>query len=395
MSYTTQQMLTYARRALDALCNHWCALRDGDNGFGYTDGFGRVYKDASRSATTMGRILYALSAAYRATGRTDCLEGAGAAYRYIRDVMTDPVHGGVWQSVDVDGKPLAEEKRSYEQAFVIYGLSEYVLAGGDEGALRLAKTMYGLMEQARGSDIGYADYYTRDWSAPTGGTLRPDKVKPHEHTLDSQTHIIEAYSDLLRAWPDEGLRRRLKQLVELGCDIMYQPDTGKIGQAFTADWQLMSDDESYGDNAEVSWFLSEAAQLVGDAQLIERTRRIAVSMTDRAVSVGYDSENGGLYDRTAGGTVNEMKVWWNQCEAVNGCLNTWQITGNTHYLTLAADFWEFIDKHIISGDGTWRARTQKDGTALAASATPSGNVCPYHNMRTCIRTLQTLGADEL
>lgn len=394
MSYIVSQMLTSAQKALDTLCTHWGAVQDGENGFGYTDGFGRVYKDAPRSATTMGRILYALSAAHRSTGRTDCLEGAGAAYRYIRDVMTDPVHGGVWQSVDVNGKPLAEEKRTYEQAFVIYGLSEYVLASGDEGALQLAQTMYRLLEQARGGDIGYADYYTRDWSAHTGGTLRPDKVKSHEHTLDSQTHIIEAYTDLLRAWSDEGLRTRLKELVELGCDTMYQPDSGKIGQAFTADWQLMSDDESYGDNAEVSWFLSEADELIGDAELIDRTRRIAIRMTDRAISAGHDVENGGLYDRTAGGALNDMKIWWNQCEAVNGCLNAWQITKNEDYLQLAGEFWAFMDKHQIADDGTWRARTQKDGTLVAAPDTPSGNVCPYHNIRTCIRTIVTLNSEE-
>ena len=386
-----EKMKKLASEQLHGMADLWLSMDAGPGkGFGRVDGFGRRVPDAPRTAVDMGRVLYALSAAYRASGREEYRKGADDAFRYIKNVMTDPVFGGVFVQVGTDGDVKFTEKRSYEQAFCLYGLAEYVLMGGDPEALELAKNMVGLLEKARGAKTGYDECWSRDWSETVAGEAKARKAGLGEYSLDSQSHVIEAYGNLYKAWPDEGLRRRLAQLTRLACDKLFIASVGKAGQRFDIDWELVSDDESYGDNPEVSYFFYDAACAVGDAELIRRTADMAAALTDRSVSTGLDPVYGGLFDRTAGGKLNDVKIWWNQCEIINGCLNAYRLTGEERYLDTAAGVWDFIEKYMILEDGTWRARVQRDGTPLPMPEAPSGTVCPYHIMRTCVRTLETL-----
>ncbi len=383
-------MKAAAQKELDRLASFWRNMDEGpDKGFSSVDGFGRITKGAAKGATSMGRVLYALSAAYRATGDDRCLRASDDAFSFIRSKMWDPENGGIWQLVEPDGSVPAREKRTYEQAFVLYGLSEYLPASENREALELSKELFRLLEAARGTDPGYADYYLPDWSAPTLGTLRPGKLAPTEHSLDSQSHVLEAYSNLFRAWPDEGLRSRIHAITALMLEKIYQPE-GYMGQTFRYDWSLFGSAESYGDNVEVSWFLTEAALLTGDEALTEKANNAAVALTDRSLRLGKDPQNGGLWDRIIDGEKLTDKLWWNQCEAVNGCLNAWKLTGEERYLREAESFWRFLEEKQISREGWWYARLREDGSPYDSGAVRPGVVCPYHNIRTCIRTIAAL-----
>ena len=52
---------------------------------------------------------------------------------------------------------------------------------------------------------------------------------------------------------------------------------------------------NYGHDAECSYLLTGAAELLGDADLIRRARETAVDLMDHVLAEGMDPEYGGLY----------------------------------------------------------------------------------------------------
>lgn len=373
---------------LNSLTEFWLKQNDErDGGIASVYATGKVDMDAPRTGTNVGRRLYGLSAAYRATGNESALKSADKVYKYMRDTMLDKEHGGTWQAVSVSGEVLAPEKRIYEQAFAIYALSEYYLAGGNTEALEQARNIYTVVEKARGEKRGWADFYSADWSEPTLSTYYKNKITPNERSLDSQSHILEAYTNLLRAWRDEGLRKRCTELVTLMCEDIFIPDTWRIGQVFDSSWNCISEDECFGDDLEVAWFINDALDTIGDDTLTQKYRPIALKLVDRGFIGGYDPINGGVIDRLSGGKMLDIKNWWGNCEASNGALMAYKATGKEAYLEMAEKVWEFIFGHFIRADGSWTSKVHIDGTQFDESELEKTNVCPYHTIRACVKAL--------
>ena len=93
------------------------------------------------------------------------------------------------------------------------------------------------------------------------------------------------------------------------------------------DWTPIGDHMSYGHDIELSWLLTEAAEVYGDPGLLARARRqaLAIAMVTRAQGVDTD---GGVFDEgDPHGLTNMHKDWWPQAEAVIGFLNAYQIQG--------------------------------------------------------------------
>ena len=86
------------------------------------------------------------------------------------------------------------------------------------------------------------------------------------------------------------------------------------------------------------------------------------------MTVGLDAEYGGVYDAVRNNTLQDRKVWWTQCEAVNACLSMYQITQEEKYLEKAADIWHFLAENMILPDGSWRDRVCRDGKPPAQEA---------------------------
>ena len=108
---------------------------------GRIDGHGNPVPDAEKGAVLNARILWAFAAAYRVLGKPEYLEAATRAKDYFMAHFIDPQEGGVFWSLDAQGRPLDTKKQTYAIGFAIYGLSKYARATGDEGALQQAKDL--------------------------------------------------------------------------------------------------------------------------------------------------------------------------------------------------------------------------------------------------------------
>jgi cellobiose epimerase len=195
-----------------------------------------LLRTAERGALLTTRILWTYAAAYRQYRDPAHLAMADHAYADLLKLFHDKPHGGFYWSVAADGTVLRDRKQIYGQAFAIYALSEYHAATGRPEPLDLAIATCRLLEKhAREPQHGgYLEAFARDWSPIEDMRLSlVDQNDPKsQNTL---LHIMEAYTNLLRFWPDANLRRALTSLVEIMLSRVVNPATGHLGLFFTND----------------------------------------------------------------------------------------------------------------------------------------------------------------
>ena len=129
----------------DNILRFWLdRMQDREQGgfYGRIDGNDRLDPQADKGCVLNARILWAFSAAYRVLHHPQYLEAATRAKDYILEHFIDREQGGAYWSLDYQGQPKDTKKQFYALGFMIYGLSEYVRATGDEEALSEAVRLF-------------------------------------------------------------------------------------------------------------------------------------------------------------------------------------------------------------------------------------------------------------
>ena len=364
--------------------------------------FGRIRQDgvvvsySPKGAVLNGRILWTFAAASRVIGNAGYRRAAERAYRYVVEQFVDPVHGGVYWSLDHLGRPLETTKKIYAQAFVMYGLSEYYRAFGDPDALEAAAQLFGLIE-TRGHDSefgGYLESFGRSWEDLEDVRLS-EKDMNAAKSMNTHLHVLEAYANLLRVWDNDLLRRRLRRLVELLVDVIADPNTAQMRLFFDRDWTLRSSVTSFGHDIEASWLLLDAVDVLADADLRERVLEPSLMLAQITLEQGLDDDGGLFYEKAADGTIDTDKHWWPQAEAVVGFLYAHRESGERRFLDAAISAWDFTKKHVFDlAGGEWFGRLHRDGTPYEDEDKVGLWKCPYHNARACIEGMKLAGVTE-
>lgn len=381
----------------DNIMPYWLhKMRDPRGGiYGRRDGNDNLVEDAPKGAILSGRVLWSFSAAYLATGHDEYLEVATEMYRYIADHFVDREFGGVYWSLNADGTPLDTKKQFYAIGFVIYGLSEYVRATGDEQALELAVQLYRDIER-HSRDLqraGYIEAVQRDWS-PIADMRLSEKDANAAKTMNTHLHIIEPYTNLYRVWPDEGLRYAIIDLMHVFLDIMEDKQTRHLGLFYTEDWERTDHAISYGHDIEASWLLLETAQVIGDPELLEKTLAHSRAIANAALE-GRRDDGSMIYEREveADGKVriDTDLHWWVQAEDVIGLVYLYKFHNVEEALPKAWRSWEFIKNNIIDRQGgEWHWSRKADGSVNRTDDKAGFWKCPYHNSRMCLEVARVL-----
>ena len=368
--------------------------RDRERGgfHGEIDGHMKVDDSAPRGALLTSRILWTFSAAYRRYLDPEYLEMARWACRDLLERFRDREHGGLYWSVTADGKPLDARKQVYGQVFGIYGLSEYYRATGDQPALDEAIALYRVVDRRAHDDkyLGYFDAFTREWARPArddpsilGSTNVPKSQNSH-------IHILEAFTNLLRVWPDDGLKARQRELIGLMLTHIVDARTHHLVLFMQEDWTPIGEEYSYGHDIELSWLLVEAAEVLGDPAVMERVKPVALALARVTAAQGVDADGGVFNDGNARGPTNTHKDWWSQAEAAVGFLNAYQLSDDPQYFAAARRSWDYIgQKFVDRKNGDWLGSVARDGTPVPY-AKQSVWKCPYHNSRACLELIERL-----
>ncbi len=361
---------------------------------GRIDGHGRVVAGAPKGAVLTARILWTFAAACHALGTDRWRAEADRAYDALRTRFADPEHGGVFWTVAPDGTPVDDKKQVYAQAFAIYALAEHARQRGDGEALAWAQDLYRLLED-RAVDPeygGYVEAFSRDWG-PAADLRLSEKDADAPKSMNTHLHVLEAYTALYRVWPDAGLADRLHALVEIFLDRIVDPETGHLALFSGLDWAPLSADVSFGHDIEASWLLDEAVAVLGDDDLAERVRPVALRLARLTLEEGLDVDGGLFNERGADGHLDTDKHWWPQAEAVVGFLNAYEHTGDESFSGAARRTWAFIQRAIVDRDGgEWYFRVDRDGVPYREEDTVGPWKCPYHNARACMEIVERVEA---
>lgn len=378
------------------ILDYWSAytVDEVNGGFiGKIDHANNRYGDAGKGAVLNARILWAFSSAYNFEANDEYLEYAERAYQYISQYFTDKQYGGIYWSVTYSGKPFDTRKQVYANAFVIYALAEYYKAVNKNKVKQQAISLYNLLvdKSYDARYTGYFEAFTREWE-PIDDLRLSAKDANEKKSMNTHLHVLEAYANLYTIWPDDGLKRQIIGLLKNFSDHIIDSETFHLQLFFDEEWNGRSSVVSYGHDIEAAWLLLEAAEIIGEEQLIIRFQDYAVKMADAALE-GIDTTDGGLwyeYDLAHGGLVRE-KHWWVQAEAMVGYLNAWQLTGEWKYAAISVKLWQFVQQHIINKkNGEWVWGVYADGSLMAHEDKVGIWKCPYHNSRACIEIYKRL-----
>jgi len=366
---------------------------DRENGgfFGRIDSDMTVRPEAPKGLVLNARILWTFARAYRHDPKPEYLDMAERALEYLEMYFRDREFSGYFWMVDYQGNPLQTKKQIYGQAFYLYGLSEYILATGRNDLLGLAEELFDIVEKSFDPvHGGYIEAYARNWTEE--GDLRLGEHDQNDKkSMNTHLHVLEAYTNYYRVCKSPRLEAQFRRLIKDTIDQIIDLDKGHFRMFFDEDWSPKSNLVSYGHDIEGSWLLMEAAEVLGDEELIELSKQASLRMADAVLKEGVDTDGAVMWEGDTSGVLDTDKHWWGQAEAVVGFVNAWQATGEERYWQAAVSSWQFIRGHIIDREnGEWYWRTDKSGKPYLAEAKVSEWKCPYHNSRACFEIIERL-----
>ncbi len=214
---------------------------------------------------------------------------------------------GGWRfSVDEAGNAIDSSYDFYAHAFVIFALSHYYRASGDELARALAAETRDFIVQRFRVEKGFCEALDAD--------LKPmSKMRRHE----SHMHCLEACLAAWESWQDPADMNLADELVALFFEYFYPAGQG-LREYYTDDLKPHPESGHVtepGHYYEWIWLLQKHARLKGHAGLNDA---VCAELLNWANRHGWDGEFGGIYDELYpdGRVLTESKRLWPFTEGI-------------------------------------------------------------------------------
>lgn len=376
-----------------SILNFWISkMQDNENGgfYGRIDGDDKLHIQANKGAILNARILWTFSAAYRILQKEEYLSIAQRAFKYIKDYFIDKTYGGVYWELDYLGNPINTKKQTYAQGFALYGFSEFYRATGSSEALELAKEFFHLIEKTHDDKLGgYFEAFTENWQ-PIDDMRLSDKDANEKKTMNTHLHVLEPYTNLCRVWNDADLYEAQRKLIYIFTEKILDKKTNHLNLFFDEEWNVKSTAISYGHDIEASWLLFEAAEVLGDEDLIEKIRDLSLAIADASFE-GLDTDGSMMYESN-GEHIDRERHWWVQAEAIVGYMYAHKNSERADYRHKAEELWNYIQSQLKDGEnGEWYWSRLSNGIINHKDDKAGFWKCPYHNGRMCMEMIEHFG----
>jgi mannobiose 2-epimerase len=372
------------------------------NSGGYLEDWkdGKFYSTGTKFLTQQARTLWFFSTlANEGIDKEKALAAARHGFTHLQSKFRDSEHGGYFSKVKDNGEPSDPRKHAYLNSFALYALAAYYRASGDPEALAAAKELFTTLEKHAYDKIngGYVEFFYRDWK-PITDPKEPMYVGPvGTKTYNTHLHLLEAFTEVYRVWPDPLVKQRLMELININTVTVRHPDYFCNIDQWQLDWKMVATlrnlRASYGHDVECAWLVMDALRAI---QAPERTLQLwAVNLVNHSLRYGYDTQHGGFFMGGALGKAADdtRKEWWVQSEAIVGLLELYQQTGDMKYWTAFQKTLDFIEKHHVAEGGGWYATLQADGKVISNNRATMWQG-PYHTGRALLRCAKMLEAME-
>lgn len=385
----------------------WKKLRDDEYGgyYGWLSYDLVLDKEAEKGCILNSRITWFFANAYtawktgliteaecKAAGYTgeELLAEAEHGYRFLKEHCIDREYGGIYWSLKYDGTPLDTTKHTYNQAFCIYALSSYYEASGDEEALKLARELFHLIEEKCTDEVGYLEAFTREFLPESNEKLSENGVLA-DKTMNTLLHVFEAYTELYRVSKDKEVGERLRWIMDVFAEKVYNPAKHRQEVFFDANYNTILDLHSYGHDIETAWLMDRGVEVLGDPEYEEKMYPITKALTAQIYRAAFNGHS--LANECDRGIVNAHRVWWVQAENIIGFLNGYEKQPeHDEYLDAVLSQWEFIQKYVIDRrpGSEWYWEVNEDGSPIEGRPIVEPWKCPYHNGRMCMEVLKRI-----
>ena len=391
----TKELTGMFRKEIEEhLKNHilpfWMGIKDEDNGgfYGYMDFDLNLDKNAVKGCILNSRILWFFSTCAFLLKDDAYLEYASHAYEFLKKVFIDKKEGGVFWSVTYDGKPLDTSKHTYCQAFAIYGLAAYYRVSKNEESIKIASMLARVIEEKCRDREGYLEAFNADFTPASNEKLSENGVIA-ERTMNTLLHVFEAYTELYDVTGDKETAERMKEILSIFKDRMYNPAKHRQEVFFDRDYKPLLDLISYGHDIETAWLIDRGLEVLHDKEWCAKMAPLTADLADNILKNAFDGHS--LPQECEDGKVNEDRVWWLQAETVNGFLNEYlKDRSREEYKTALLAEWEYIKQNVVDKrqGGEWYSQLDGDGKPYKDKPAVEPWKCPYHNGRMCLEVIR-------
>ncbi len=323
-------------------------------------------RSGEKMLVSQARQIWSFARLWRSGYRDDprVHDAAVRGLHFLLRHFWDREHGGFIYRAERAGRVQSDRKDTYAHAFVIYAGVEFHRAFGDPAGLQVAQAAFDALER-HAKDPEYPGYFSqlsRDWDVGRRG--RASK------SMNTQLHLLEAFSELYAETRDQTVGRRLKEILDALVEHAYLPSYGCCIELFQRNWQPFSEGwggrrnqtTSYGHNVEFAWLMQRAREVL---ELPEQPyRSVALSLIDHALEYGWHSQAGALCSEgpLQGSPSDCTMSWWPQAENLVALDWAWRATGQTKYLAALERQAAWVIEHQADQQfGGWWDEVAPDG----------------------------------
>ncbi|RPH75841.1 N-acylglucosamine 2-epimerase [bacterium] len=304
-------------------------------------------------------------------------KAADHGFRFLTEHMWDTLNGGFYQNYYVDSVQKTDDsfKLTYGNAFALYGLAQYARINQSPDVLNWVRKSFGWLEEAVHDSIDRG-YFSIAIAAdnPTGVDVPEGWEDPLGKDQNTGIHLMEAFTSAYIVLPEENVKERLTEMLELVRDSMTS-DAGYLNLFFDKKWIPISikdssrnyivknpwlDHISFGHNIETAYLLVDASKaLYGSPDTL--TLKVAKSLIDHTMQFGFDEDYYGLFDKgyefVPGNpeVIDSAKVWWAQAEAWHAlALFAGLYPKDEKYANAFGKMWSYVTKEVVDPQyGGW------------------------------------------
>ncbi|MBN2434416.1 MAG: AGE family epimerase/isomerase [Spirochaetes bacterium] len=376
--------------SFDHIFDYWmnAAFNRGDNTFfGEVDFYGNSNPEADKCIIMYSRILWSFAAAYNHTKNPDYLPFARHCYDFLINFFYDKVNNGFFWSTTFKGVPVIKKKQTYAQAFVLYAFAEYYQSINEVKVLEKAMSLFETIEKRclDNKAGGYFEAFSENWQILDDVSLS-DKDQNDPKGMNTNLHILEAYTRLLQITNDDHVKSSLKSLIEIYIKHIFN-DQNHVVLFFDENWNPRSNIISYGHDIEASWLIWDAAKTINDEGLCNIILPFVLKIAKTFKKEGIFNKGAVVYEYFPDSNKADTdRHWWTQVEAIEGLCNAYRLNQDQSYLDSALDIWNYTYTYFPDKtNGEWHSVIKEDNTPDTKRIKTGAWKTPYHISRALIR----------